>query len=457
MNRIRTVALILVLLAAGRWGLRAQVSSAPPPLSLHDAVEIALKNNPTVSASAAYAAAVRQGILVAKSGRYPRVDFSEGFTRGNNPVYVFGTLLTQRQFTPADFALNALNTPLPIDNFQTQFTGSMLLYDAGQTSRKVQNARLGTQMAHDQSARTGQQVIFQVVHAYTGELLAREAVRVAQAALDAADSDLKNAQARSEQGMAVPSDLLSAKVQVANAEQNLLSARNAVALTGASLNAAMGLPEDAHNTIAGRLTETQFDAGSLEDRQRRALMTRPDYLAAQLGRERARNGTRMARSEFEPKIELFSSWAMDNQAFATRGGNNWAAGATLNFNIFDGGAKFARITEAHARERQAAAQQAELRSAIELQVEEAFLNLATARQRVEVARGAVSEAKESLRILQNRYQAGLATMTSVLQAESARSNAQENYLNAVYDYRLSDAALELATGQLSPDSPAVLK
>lgn len=74
-----------------------------------------------------------------------------------------------------------------------------------------------------------------------------------------------------------------------------------------------------------------------------------------------------------------------------------------------------------------------------------------------IARDAVSQAKESLRILQNRYQAGLATMTSVLQAETARTQVEKKYLNAVYDYRLSDAALELATGELSPDSPAVLK
>ena len=59
---------------------------------------------------------------VAKAARMPRVDFSEGFTRGNNPVYVFGGLLTERQFSAGDFALNFLNTPPPLDNFRTQFS-----------------------------------------------------------------------------------------------------------------------------------------------------------------------------------------------------------------------------------------------------------------------------------------------------------------------------------------------
>jgi outer membrane protein len=457
MNRTRALWIILICGSIVPLGLRAQNTRPDQPLSLPEAVQLALRNNPTIKASVAYTEAVRQGITVAKSARYPHLDFSEGFTRSNNPVYVFGTLLTQRQFAPGDFALNTLNTPLPLNNFQTQFTGAMPLYDAGQTSGMVRDARLTSRIARNQHTRTEQQVIFDVVSAYTNELLAREGLRVAQSALKAAQSDLKNAQVRQEQGMAVPSDLLSAQVQLASAQQDLLSAQNGVALAHASLNVAVGLPENAPTHIEGRLSETQFDAGTLEERQRRAMVMRPDYLAARLERQRAENGTRMARARLQPTLSLFSSWALDNQTFATRGGNNWAAGATLTFNVFDGGAKFARITEAQARARQADALQAQLNAAIRLQVEEAFLNLATARQRVQVARGAVSEAKESLRILQNRYEAGLATMTSVLQAEAARTNAEKNYLNAVYDYRLSYAALELATGELSPDSPAVLK
>ena len=87
-------------------------------LVLSDAVEIALKNNPAVGAADAYADAVRQGIKTAQAGRYPRLDFSYSFTRSNNPVYVFGTLLTQGQFQAENFALSFLNHPPPLDNFR---------------------------------------------------------------------------------------------------------------------------------------------------------------------------------------------------------------------------------------------------------------------------------------------------------------------------------------------------
>jgi len=437
--------------------LASAQSPAPTPqsLTLPEAVRMALEKNPTVQAAVAYAQAVHEGIAEAKAARLPRVDFSEGFTRGNNPVYVFGGLLTERQFTAGDFGLNFLNTPPPLDIFRTQFTAALPLYDAGQTGRRIKDAKLSAQGAGENGQRTRQEVIFNVVKAYTDELLARENARVAEAGVKSAQSDLHRAQSRQEEGQAVPSDLLSAQVQLAQAQEDLLQAQNAVDLAHAALNVAMGLPEDSTITIESGLKESNFEAGALAERQQLALKSRPDLREADLGVERAANGQRMARAEFLPKVNVFSSWEEDNQTFLTRGGNNWTAGVSLNINVFDGGANRARLAAAHYRQSQAQAQAEQMATAIKLQVREAYLNLTTAQQRVEVLRQAQSEAEESLRIIQNRYEASLATITDLLQVETAHARAQKNYLNALFDYRLSYAALELATGELAPDSPAV--
>jgi outer membrane protein TolC len=91
-------------------------------------------------------------------------------------------------------------------------------------------------------------------------------------------------------------------------------------------------------------------------------------------------------------------------------------------------------------------------AAVKLQVREAYLNLTMEQQRVDVSRQAQLQAEESLPIIQNRYEAGLATITDLLQVETAHTSAQKNHLNALFDYRLSYAALELATSELAPDS-----
>jgi outer membrane protein TolC len=266
--------------------------SATATLTLPEAVQLALKNNPTVQATDAYAEAVRHGITIAQSGRYPRIDFSEGVTRGNNPVYVFGSLLTQGQFTAANFVLPSLNYPAPLDNFRTQFTAAMPLWDAGQTSRRVRDARLNSQGAAQATERSRQEVIFAVVQAYLNGLLARESVRVAEAASEMSKADLARAQARGEQGLAVPSDLLSAQVQLAQAQEDLLRAKNAVALADSALNVAMGQAEDAPVSLASRWSDVRGGSARRAPASRAHHAARlppgPDRRAAR--RERAKHG-----------------------------------------------------------------------------------------------------------------------------------------------------------------------
>jgi outer membrane protein len=447
---------VLVLLVTLPFAASSQTpGSVPQDLTLADSVRVALEKNPTVQAADAYAKSVHYGIAEARAARFPRIDFSEGITRSNNPVFVFGGLLTERQFTAADFALSTLNTPRPLDVFRTQFTAVAPLYDAGQIGRRIKDAKLAEKGAGESGERTKQEVIFNTVKAYLNELLARENQRVAEASVKTAQSDLHRAQSRQDEGQGVPSDLLSAQVQLAQAQEDLLQVQNGVELAHAALNVAVGLPEDAKTSIVANLKEANFDAGALAERQQAALKDRPDLQAASMGIQQAANGHRMARAAFLPTVGAFSSWEEDNQTFLNRGGNNWTLGASLNFNIFDGGANRARLAAARYREAQAQAQFAQMTANVKLQVREAYLNLKTAQQRVDVARQAQSKADESLRIIQNRYEAGLATITDLLQVETAQTNAQKNFVNALFDYRLSFAALELATGELAADSPAV--
>jgi len=435
---------------------QSQASSATgQPLTLPQAVSIAMKNNPTIQGAESYADAVRQGISMAQSSRYPRVDFSEDFARGNNPVFVFSSLLMQRQFGAQNFQLGSLNFPTPINNFRTQFAASAPIYDAGKTSRQVRDAKLDSQSAEQAKTRTQQEVIFNVIGSYTNELLAQESVRVAEASVKSADEDLARAQARQDQGQALLSDVLLAKVQLAQAKEDLIRARNNEAIGQASLNVAMGLPENAPTDIEGKLTESDYQGGELEARQKQALTLRPDLRQALIGKEKAAIGIARARAEYLPTVNAFASWEMDNQDFASHGGNNWTAGARLNFNLFDGGERRAHLAQSHARERQAEAEIKQMNSAVRLQVREAFLNLKSASDRVEVSRESASQIEESLRILRDRYDTGLATMTDVLGTETAHARAQQNFLNAVFEYRMAYAALELATGELAPDSKAV--
>jgi len=103
---------------------------AQPALSLREAVGIALAGNKSISASAASNDAAAMRITQAKSGFLPKIDYAESWTRSDNPVFVFGSLLTQHQFTESNFAIGPLNRPDFLNNFQSLVTADQTLYDA---------------------------------------------------------------------------------------------------------------------------------------------------------------------------------------------------------------------------------------------------------------------------------------------------------------------------------------
>ena len=133
-------------------------------------------------------------------------------------------------------------------------------------------------------------------------------------------------------------------------------------------------------------------------------------------------------------------------------GANWLAAISLKWNLFNGFADKARVEEAAHGVERAQAESRRAESGALLQVRRAWAGLRASQQRIEVARAAMAEAAESLRITQNRYQAGIAGVTDLLRNETVVLESKTRYLAAVHDQRIAAVALELAAGSISPDS-----
>ena len=146
---------------------------------------------------------------------------------------------------------------------------------------------------------------------------------------------------------------------------------------------------------------------------------------------------------------------MDNPSFSEYGGNNWAAGVTLSWNLLSSVSESPQVAAARHRLEQKRRRVAAIESAMALEVHRALIELRAAQQQVLAAQTAESQSEEGLRILKNRYDAGLATMTDLLSAETARSNARTNLAEAIYRHKLSFAQVEYSAGILSPTSPAM--
>ena len=138
---------LLYLLFCLSLSIFAQNTSVSETLSLEQAVKLALQNNSLLKVSELGVEAAEAQVRFAVSGYLPKLTFDHTFTRRNNPVYVFGSLLTQRRFTQENFALDRLNVPPPLSNFQNKFSATQFVYDFGKISSRVAQSRVNSRLS----------------------------------------------------------------------------------------------------------------------------------------------------------------------------------------------------------------------------------------------------------------------------------------------------------------------
>ncbi len=447
---IRTQWLLFALLLSAQQPLPAQEK-----LSLEEAAHKALESNPDLAIDAPGQLAARAEHKAARAGYLPRIDFEQSYLAGNNPVFVFSTLLTQQNFTEANLDLPSLNAPSPESNWQTRATLQQTLYDFGRTGTRRKLAETGIEKVDQMYEQHRQQVLLALIDSYFSVTLARESLETARLALQSAEAIESQAKARVEEGLAVEADLLSSRVHLSSTKQREIEASGMLETAEARLNRTMGRPMSEAVGETEALLPFEADLPSEEELLEAMKQKRPDYLALKTELAEADLAVSTRKKEFLPVLAGFGSVEMNNPSLDTFGGGNWTAGITLSWNLLSGGGKFSQLDAARQRLEQKRRQVQAVESGMALEIRSAVVQYRTARQQASAARAAEAQAEESLRILENRYEAGLATMTDLLTAETARSGARTNLSQAVFRQRLSLAQLEYVTGTLSTSSRSV--
>ena len=422
------------------------------PLSLKDAVRIALAGNKSIAAATASNDAAAAGVALARSGSLPKVNYSESFARSDNPVFVFSSLLTQHQFGTENFQIDPLNRPGFLNNFQSSLTADQSLYDAGKTGRAVHSAELSQDIRRQDSRRTQMDVIASVVRSYYDAQLSAEQLRAALQSIRSVEADLDRAQARLSAGMATDADVLSIRVHLAAVSEEQIRRGADLEIARATLNDALGLPLDAEHVLTTAMAPLALPQSTLAGYEQSGAADRPEALQLKVAKDLAVIGLADARGNLLPQVTLHGAFEADRQRFYDRGGANWLVSIGLRWNLFNGFGDKARIEESQAALRRSTAEQERAGSAIRLQVRRAWAELRAAQQRIGTATAAEAEAQESLRISQNRYEAGLNTVTDLLHVETALLETRTRSLAAVHDQRIAAAMLELAAGTLSTES-----
>lgn len=439
----RQVWFVVLALAASPSSAAAQ-----EPLTLDRAVEGALTQNASLRAARAARDEADAHIREARSGFFPRLTFTESWQRGDQPVFVFSSLLSARRFGAENFAIDALNHPDPIGFFRGTVGVEQLLFDGGRQRATADAATLRRDIAGLATDEAAAGLALATTQTFGRFVSAQAARRAAEAGVEAAREDLARAERRRDAGMVTDADVLGLAVHVADLQQRAIQAIGDGAIARAELNRLMGVPIDREYQCVEPVvvesaggTEPHLDALFTE-----ADAARPEIRRAAAAQQLVETGRRQARAALVPQVAAQAGLDVSGTRINDRA-SSWLVGGEVRWTFSLGGAELAQTKAAIEAAARARAEADDTRSAVHVEVVSALRRLEAARARQAVGRAAVEQARESQRIIRDRFDAGLVGVNDVLRASTAVLDADTQRVSALVDAMNSEAMLRRALGR----------
>ena len=327
-------------------------------------------------------------------------------------------------------------------------TGSinMPIYQGGRLKEGRKSARYNLSAADLTLENTMQTVRLQSTIYYFNVLQYKNLTEVYEEEVVTLQEHLRNVNAQFHVGTVAKVDVLESQVELANAKQNLVNVQNNYEVAVANLNNYIGFPADTIIRPQDTLHYEPYNS-SLVDCTKYALENRPDAAIADYTIKRAESAKKSAKSGWLPQVSASVSKGLTNENFISgKVTDQWTAGVSASWNVFDGGITRAQVNQADAALVKAQEQAAEIREQIQLDVQSAYLQLHAAEKNIATTHESVSLAEENYKIAQVRYAAGVGTNLDVMDASRKLTEARSNYLTALYNYNTAKANLDKAMG-----------
>lgn len=432
----------------GFWALSLTCSlaaGAAEPWTLEKSLDYAQSHNPDARMAQQRIAAAQAGLEQADSGFWPHLQFQSSYTRTDNPMMVFGSILNQRAYNSS---LNFNDVP-DVDDLNARGLVTVPLYAGGKIMAGRVAAKAKTEAAKQTSAAVRNELEFEVVRAFQSILKTRQFVHATEAAVTAFEGNQAAAKKRLDGGTLLKSDELDIEVRLTQAREDLVRARNANTLAVLTLRNLLGIESDDF-TVAEVAPVATAPIGD-------DFSQRPELAAASERERAAQAEIRSAKSSNQPRVSAFGSLDHDYGWVTGGDGNSYSAGVMLQWDLWDGFSSRAKTREAKANLESASEEKRKLRLALDFEVEQARLNLTAANERLAVTDKSVEQAEESAKLTRDRFQQGLAISTQLIDAETALVAARVRRAEAESDQRIAVAALRKALALPQLDSRMAVK
>lgn len=431
---------VLALTAALSVLCSQSVFAATLELDLEETIQRALLTNPSVKIAEYNRKAAKADYSAAKGARGISISLSHSSGRGGyadnryNTIYQNGRPVAIYDKGIANSHSNSITASLPI------FTGGELQGQIGQAKANYRSMLSAEEQAYNEMKETATNGYFNMLNATNMKALRQESVDRLQAHLD-------NVIAQYNVGIVARADVLRSEVELANAQQNYITASNEYDVAEATLNNIIGTPLGTTLLLKDRLQYEPYE-NDMAYCLAYSEQHRPELKQAEYAIDSAEAALVVARSGHMPKVYANASnnWGGNGSDWPGDDDENWSVGVTASMNVFDSGVTWSKIHAAQENLAKAKESQRQIKDNVELEVRTDYLNLREAEKRITTTQVAVASAEEDYHIAVVRYQAGVGTNIDVMDAQEALTQAKTNYYQALYNYNTSKAALNTSMG-----------
>lgn len=385
--------------------------------------------------------------LQAVSGFLPRIQGVTSVTRGDDPVFVFGSLLHEGVFTSEDFALSRLNTPRPHTTYNVSLEGQLPIFDAFQTISRVRSAKLQIDSARYEESFTRMEAFLVASEAYLRAIAVEKMLSTVNQVSQDSESDIKQAEDLKEKGLILGADFYSAKVMygaIIQLKNQLTQERLAAHIL---LNILMGEDPFIPFDIQGNLAQDSKDLKELQAWFGEAYKSRPDFAAIDRVIQSQDIEVSREKSTILPRVDAFGEVRDDTHNFKSNGGQNYMVGIKAQMDIFDP-AYSSRVRRQKETLEKLKMDKEILKDAITKDLANEYAHYHTNQDNLPVSQKMFDDAKQAVDLIIPLYREGRKSIADLLQIRSSYLATAKGYYTLATDTKASWTRLLFLSGQL---------
>ncbi len=433
------------VLAVACSGVFAPAAAEERILSLEECIEIAQRTNPDIAIAGETYKKAESGLLANYGRLLP--GFSLGFYTGH------------RFYGPSSVQFDASGRPVVRDGFDYEdFTFNMSsniqIYDGGETINRIRSAQWSRDAAREGLNYRRSYVEAQVIRAYYNVVRYRMLRTVAGESAEQALRNLERTDALFEVGSATKADVLKARVRHSNTRLSIIDATNALELAREELGTLLRF-ENAQSIQVDTILVIEFREPDVASEISYAMVNRPDLKGLAHNIKAADAGVAAARSGWLPTLGASFNYNWNDRKMAENLNffdeeYAWGVTAYVSLDLFDRFLTTSNVRTAKADRRIAQHTYDKIKLDAEKQIRQIVLSMFQNRERIAVATETVEQAREDLRLAEERYRVGAGTMLETIDAQVALTQARADVIQAKCDYLIAEADLVVATGRSVP-------